>query len=245
MSEHAAADVSSPPPRPIGAAARRQATREVAVRTWLLITFGVALVVVVVGYRNVNEGLADRRLRASGVRVEALIEGIGGGTDHNADRTNSKPVTLSFQMPGEAERRTVSGTSSPMPGRFSVRDTIPIWIDPYDSKRWTDRVESPGWLSLLAVPLLLAPLVVALGALTIRRRGRFVRTYRDGTWARGSVVEVQTSALAPGQKVLRVALPDRTVAVTRPDRLGPVAPGDAADVIVDARGRAVLAAAYA
>lgn len=231
------------PPRAVTRAARGQSWREATVRRWVLATLGIALVVAAIGGRAVSAGRDERRLQRDGTRVEARIEQIYGQTGA-ADRSVARPVLLTFTLPGNAEPTQVPGDTSPMAGRIAVGQRIPILVDPANPSRWTDRVEPRGWPTVLAAPLLLSPLILALAAAAWRARSRALAVWRSGEAARGTVLDVQTSALVPGQKVLRVSLPGRTVAVTHPDRLGARQRGEAIDVVV-LRGRAVAAAAYA
>ena len=58
-----------PPPRPVTPAARRQASGELPVRAWTVITAGVLIVILVVAAKGIVQGIGDRALIREGVRV--------------------------------------------------------------------------------------------------------------------------------------------------------------------------------
>jgi hypothetical protein len=243
------ADTQSP--RPVTAAARRQAWREVPVRMWTVVTLGVAVVILAVGIRAVSQNLDDRRLLREGVRVEATIDLIGGGT-RNQDRTIGRQVDLSFQLPGETERRELSRVILPASasgGSISKGDKLPILVNPKDIRTWTDRVEPAPWTVVLAVPLLLLPLAIVLAAITALVRRRILQLYANGTQRTANVVDAHRSALVPGQKVVKLGTgAGKVMSAAYPDRLGGVARGDMIDVIVNDAAkptRAIAARAYA
>lgn len=243
------ADTQSP--RPITAAARRQAWREVPVRVWTVVTLGVAVVIIAVGIRAISQNISDRQLLRDGVRVEATIDLIGGGT-RNQDRTVARQVDLSFLLPGETERRELSRVMLPASangGSISKGDKLPILVNPKDIRTWTDRVDPAPWTVVLAVPLLLLPLALLLAAITAMVRRRILQLYTNGIQRTANVVDAHRSALVPGQKLVKVGTgAGKVMSAAYPDRLGAIARGDAIDVIVnDATKptRAIAARAYA
>ena len=62
MSQTTDPSASPDVPRPLTAAARRQAWRELPVRVWSVVTLGVLIVILAVSVRGVLQGRADRKL---------------------------------------------------------------------------------------------------------------------------------------------------------------------------------------
>ena len=246
-----------PPPRPLTAAVQKQAWRELPVRAWTVITLGVLIVILVVGIKGLMQGLGDRALLRDGVRVNAKIESMTGAT-RNADRAIPRVMRLSYVLPNDpptAERHELQiDHLTPIQGQpslVSTGDLIPIIVDPNDRTRWTDRVDPPSWLSAMIVPLLLSPVLLLVGGITLLQLGRIRKLYVNGTATTASVVEVHKSALAPAAKVIKISPVNgggRVLTLVRPDRLGlPPERGAQLQVIVDNATNprhAILANAY-
>ena len=250
MSQTTDPSASTQVPRPLTAAARRQSWRELPVRVWSLVTLGVLIVILAVSVRGVLQGRADRKLLREGIRVDATIDAISGGT-RNQGRSVARQVDLSFQLPGEAERRELNKVMlapSASGGAISKGDKLPILVNPRDVRVWTDRVEPPSWIFVLAAPLLLLPLAAVLALITWLSRSRTARLYQNGILRHASVVEAHRSALIPGQKALKLSIAGKVLSAAYPDALGPVARGDGVEVMVDRETkptRAIVARAYA
>lgn len=237
-------------PRPLTAAAHRQSWRELPVRRWLGITLCLMVVILSVGIGALNRGLSDRRLLNEGLRLDARIDFIAGAT-RNVDRSVEREVHLSFQMPGEAERRILERVKlEPRANAPAINkgDLLPILVDRKDPRTWTDRVEPTSWPVVMVVPALLTPPAVALALITIAMRKRLLRLYETGARRTVKVSETHRSALVPGQKVVNFSVAGRSLAAAYPDALGPIAEEDAIEVVIDNESKprhALVARAYA
>lgn len=212
-------------------------------------TLALVIVIASVGISAVASGLRDRQLLSEGVLVDARIESISGGM-YKRDRSTQIEADFSFLLPGETERRTLSKQKlEPRPEAkpISRGDTLPIRVDPKNPSKWTDRVTPASWLVVLAVPLLLTPPAIVLALITATVRKRMLSLYTDGVRQTATIDEAHRSPLIPGQKMVKLSVGGKTLTAAYPDRLGPIAPGDAVEVIVDDpadAGRALVAAAY-
>lgn len=245
-----------PAPRPLTRSASSASWREAEVRTVLLVALGILVVIFAVGVRDLIRGIGDRILFRNGVLVEARVENIDGA-NRNVNRNIQQRLRLSFVLPGETERRTIEGFSTPMPGTLNRYDpnnpnvegsVLPIRIDPKDLSNWTERAEPIPWLKSMIVPLVLTPPALILLGLVAMRRGTFARIYRTGTPFQANVIGVQRSALVPGQRLARVAIvggEGRVLRVTVPASVAP-AEGQTIDVLATDinASRALSVAAY-
>ena len=236
------------PPRPLTPIASRAAWRESEVRSLLLVALGVILAILAVGVRQLIHGIGDRMLFRNGVLVDATIEGIDG-VNRNVDRSIQRFLTLSFVLPGESEKRTIKGFSTPMPGVINRFDVIPIRINPKDLNNWTERPDPVPWLESMIVPLILTPLALLLVGIATLRRGSFTSIYRDGNELTGKITGVQRSALVPGQRVVKTVITGgegRIINVTVPAALAPSEAGGTIELLAKdaAATRALAAEAY-
>jgi hypothetical protein len=236
-------------PRPLTAGAARQSWRELPVRRWSALTIGLLLVISAVGARALITGLDDRRLRAEGLLLDGKIDVIAGARQ-NASRTVQREITLSFQMPGETERRVLekqileADANAPA---ISWGDKLPILVDRKRPTNWTPRIRPTSWTVVMAVPLLLAPLAVVFALITLMVHRRLLTLHAAGVMRSAKVSEAHRSPLIPGQKVAKFSVGGRTIAAAYPDTLGPIEPGDAIDLIIDDEAkpsRAIVARAY-
>jgi hypothetical protein len=240
---------TSATPRPLTAAAVSQSWRELPVRTWTALTVGLVLVILAVGVRGLITGLEDRNLLAQGLRLNGKIDVIAGART-NASRSVQREITLSFQMPEETERRVLEkqilepeANAPPI----SWGDTLPILVDRKDPRKWTSRLHPASWIVVMAVPLLLAPLAILFALITRTTRRRLLHLHANGILRSAKVGEAHRSPLIPGQKVAKFTVGGRTLAAAYPDALGPIAAGDAIDLIIDNEAkpsRAIVARAY-
>lgn len=213
-------------------------------RVWTLVTVGVFVVIFAVGVRAILQSMADRRLLREGVRVEATIEQIAGGT-RNQTRAVARLVTLTFLLPGETERRELNLVvlpASAQGGAISKGDKLPILVNPKDPRVWTDRTEPASWIIVLAVPLLLLPIALLLAFVTVLARRRMTRLYEQGTLRQANVIDAHRSALVPRQKVVKLGVGGgRVLSAAYPDALGPITNGDTIDAIINNEARPTLA----
>lgn len=235
--------------RPLTAAAVRQSWRELPVRTWAALTVGLVLVICAIGVRGLTTGRADRQLLAQGLRLDGKIDVIAGART-NASRSVQREITLSFQMPGEPERRVLEkqileAEASAPP--ISWGDTLPILVDRKDPRKWTSRLDPASWIVVMAVPLLLTPLAMLFALITRATRNRLLKLHADGVLRPAKVSEAHRSPLLPGQKVVKFAVGGKTLAAAYPDALGAIAAEDMIEVIVNDEAkpsRAIVARAY-
>lgn len=236
------------PPRPLDRPASRAAWREVEVRSLLLVAVGVVVAILAVGVRQLVLGIGDRMLLRNGVLVEATIENIDG-VNRNVDRSIQRKLKLSFLLPGATDRTTVEGFSTPMPGIINQHDKIPLRVDPDNVNNWTERAEPVPWIKSMLVPLILTPPAVLLLGIAALKRRAFTSIYRDGQPFVGNVKSVERSALAPGQRVVKLVIAGgegRILGVTVPAALAPADSAGTIPVLAPsaAAGRAIAADAY-
>lgn len=237
-----------PPPRPLTPAASRAAWREADVRSLMLVAAGVIVAILAVGVRQLVMGVGDRMLFRNGVLVNATIENIDGA-NRNVDRSQQRSLTLSFTLPGETEKRTIKGFSTPMPGMINRFDVIPIRVDPKNLDNWTERPQPVPWVQSMIVPIVLAPPALLLLGVAALKRKSFTSIYRNGTVFTGNVRGVQRSALVPGQRVVKAVIAGgegRVINVTVPAALAPADTGGTIELLASdaADTRALAAAAY-
>lgn len=237
------------PPRPLTRAASRQSWRELPVRRWTALTIGLLLVILAVGVRGVITGLDDRRLRNEGRELDGTIEVIAGART-NADRSVQREITLSFQVPGETERRVLEKQIlEPEAGAppISWGSKLPILVDRQDPRKWTSHLNPPGWATVLAVPLALSPFAIIAALITLKVRSRVLSVYTNGSLRAAKVSDAHRSPLVPGQKVVKFSIAGRSLAAVYPDALGPIDVDDAIEVIASDGAKpshAIVARAY-
>jgi hypothetical protein len=147
-------------------------------------------------------------------------------------------------FPGEAGPRQIEGHLESAPGLLSTGQQIKLRVNRDEPSLFTDRVDPRPWAAELWPAMLVLPLVVVMSLLWKLRTDAVVRVYKSGETARGTVITAARSPLSPGAKVLTVAnsVLSHPVKVAWPDALGPIREEDPIDLIVNARGRAAIAA---
>ena len=237
-----------PPPRPLSRRARRRSWGELPVRIWVVLTAVVVVVLVYLAAQRIGVAMEERGLMERGRRVQAKVEDLVGVRAASVSR--DAPVTVILSYAGaNGQPQLLRGELPVADGSISRGDVIPIRVDPDIPDRWTGRESERPWTQELFVALLLVPPALLLAGITWWRRRRVLAVWRGGAPLRATVVDVKQSALAPASKRIgyRVAGGKRVHAVLRPNRLGPVSPGDELDLIADPSnpGRAVIASLYA
>ena len=247
-----------PPPRPVTARARRRSWAELPVRTWAVLAAVVGAITLYLAVARVAAALGDRELIERGTLVEATVVELRGTSATSLRRDGRVDVTLSVptpaaepdggpgDQPGGGAVTQFAATLPPAPGEtIRAGQTVPVRVDPSNAARRTAETQGRPWAQELIGPILLAPVVLALAALAWAKRRGVIAAWRDGSPMVGTVTEVRQSPLAPRSRLVRYTVPGGrgTDAVLRPDRLGPVAPGDTLE-LVGRPGRAVLASLY-
>ena len=205
----AAATIPSSP-RLLSRAARKRAWCEAPVRVWTILALGVAVVTLYLAGTLVMGGLQQRRLIESGEKVTATIVQLNGTNvpRTRASRRENPLAVVRFTPASGATQRIEMSLSPGEPNEVHVGETIQLRVDPSDLEHPTDRSEARPWLSELAVPLMLAPLVALTGLITLMKRRSVLNVWRDGQEHPAVVVETKQSAIAPRSKVVRFALRD-------------------------------------
>lgn len=241
-----------PPPRPIGPAARRAASGEPSVRTWLVLSLVTLLIACALGYESVRLGLDQRRFLNEGLKVEARIVALFGNAYGTGRRDRRLPVTLELTLPDQPQPMRYEGW---LPIKLGAPDiefgrTIEVLVDPKDPRQFTDVFEPRAWSELLSVPMALLPVLAICVGLRQMRKARFLRIWREGEAQTASIAEAQRSPVAPGSTLLKVAIDGqadrRLVLVTWPNRIGPAPREGKLAVVIhpDHPAKPVVAQAY-
>jgi hypothetical protein len=234
------------PPRDVTGAVRRRSVLEPRVRFWWLaglVLLVLSLYLIVDGTLNWSEDLSIVR---HGTPVTATVSAVGEGeVSGRANLSPEYPVTLEFQFEGVdyVVKGHLDGRTEPI----SLKDSIPIKVDPANPKHWTYLTTAPPIGPVFLSAGLVAPF--ALAALTISwvLRARIMRVWRTGQ-ANPFIVETTLqTALAPRSRAVRCrAVEGRTkrlVQVFVPRHLGTPKPGDVLWLIHPAGNPTVVLAA--
>ena len=222
-----------PPPRAITTRARRRAWGEAPVRVWGILTFLVAVSLLLLAAQNISEGLTERRLISDGKPVTATLKEVNGDGDPRhavkmQGESGDRIVKVDYPgAPPDAEPRQLESMSS---NGLRPGDAVHIRVDPNDLSMWTDATEPQPWLARLAIVWMLLPaLLLAIIMLLIRRR-QILRIWREGQETYGTVIELRQSPIAPRSRVVRFTLGDpddrRIFSTLFPNRAGEINKGD-------------------
>lgn len=241
-----------PVPRPITPRGRKRSWAEAPVRLWVLLSLIVCLVTAYLFYSRISESLKERNLIYNGTKVDAIIDEIEGQTTPGikVPRSSAPNVKMHYKASDGTDAKIEGNLTRVLEGDVVVGETLPIRIDPKDSRIWTDRTEPRGWLANLSMPLIFLPLaVVSLLILIIKRQG-VLKIWKNGVPATASVVSLQHSGLAPSSRLLRYALTEsedrRVFTMLYPVQAGLPEKGDELQLIVAPNdpSRAVVAKLY-
>lgn len=238
-----------PAPRELTARVRRRSWVEPRVRTWWLAAAGLLLIAGYFVARELAKSAQDRSLVRNGTRVQAeVVEGSGVGRKDVSFPPDLRAVfKLRYQLPG---REPVEIVSQLKDQRTTVvtGKTIPLYVDPADPARWTDRLEI-SLLNDLLVGIILSPVVLVLLGIGLASRYAVLRTWRTGVSFAAVVVEMRQTASAPLSRLVRFTPgggDNRVLSTLMPARLGSLNAGDTIWLVAPERqpGRALVAAAY-
>jgi len=237
----------------VTARARRRAWLEPRVRVWGIVAVVLLAIACVYTVSQLRRSSRDRWLQSNGVKVPAARVEVIGGVDqrvrHIAPAAEENPqVTLAFELDGREHKVTgqlntqrpalLGGgatTRVPVTGPARARAdanllTIPIYVDPNDPARWTDRIEI-SWFEDFLIDFLLLPIVAILAVVVLVQRWRILRTWRGERANLFAVVDTQQSAAYPMSRIVRlvphgVSRDHGVVSVVVPTRFANLDPGD-------------------
>ena len=197
-----------PPPRPITARGRRRSWGEARVRAWWM-AGGVMLLLAMVYSAQRAIGLwRDVDLVRRGVRVEALLlEADGDPSKNKVHLPEQRAVfKLRFVAP-DGSTHTIVDRLRAQRRAMAVGESIPLFVDPADPGRWTDR-QRIAWGEEMLVGLGLAAAGMAMLAVAAVKRIGILKTWRNGEVIAVIVVERRIAALAPRSWSMRFVIQD-------------------------------------
>lgn len=198
----------------------------------------VVMFLIAIGFTGMRvvRSLRDYSLMKSGARVQAdIIDAQGGNT---LKKLYDPDQRVAFHMTYRLPDGSFHEINEPLKDQRKAVGPgmkIPLYVDPKDPSRWTDRVEI-SWLEDTMVALLLLPTILLFLAISIFNRLGVLRAWKDGHAMHASVVEVKQSASAPRSRILRMVLghyhDQRIFSTLIPARLDRYQPGDVVWVII-------------
>ena len=189
-------------PRPLSPRVRRGAWFEPHVRFWWLLTLATGIGVIALLVQAMIDQHADDRLFLHGTHVSALVLGGVKGQKVAPDT----PIDLAFTLNGTSY--TVNGLLEGRTDYVERGSTVPLLVDPNDTQHWTYRTIGPPFASQLVAPGIAAGVCLIAGIIAAVEHARVLRTLRTGEAWLGRVIDVNTSALAPLARQVRVVAAD-------------------------------------
>lgn len=258
------ARMASPPdpPRTLTPRGNRWAWLEPRVRVWWTSALLLAVIGAYFVISEVRSSSSDRRLVATGLKVNATITAIvvsGGspGRDRSILPAERGEFTMSFPIPGGdsliIERSRLRDQRDP----YKVGNSMTLYVDSArlkdwdakDTSLWTDRLQTTLREDLL-LGLIILPFVNLLLILAVMQRIRVVRIWRFGQAMAAIVVEIRQTPSSPFSRLVRFALRDsrdrRVFKVIVPMRVAQFQTGDLFWVVAKPNrpDQAVVAALY-
>jgi hypothetical protein len=222
---------------------------EPRVRAWWM---AAAALLIVAGYFvaiQLAKSSQDRSLVKGGTRVEAEVVAANGiaRKEYRVEPAARAVFKLSYQLPGR-EPVVIESQLKDQRTSISVGQTIPLYVDPADPRKWTDRMEI-SLLNDLLVGIMLLPVALIMLGIGLAMRYAMLRTWRTGVSFPAVVVDMRQTAAAPLSRIVRFTPgggDKRVFSTLMPARLGPVGAGDVIWLIAPEwqPGRALVAAAY-
>jgi hypothetical protein len=192
----------SAPPRELTDLVRRRSLQEPRVRFWWLTA--LVLLAVAIGFlvHDLSRRQEELHIVNSGVPISATVIAVGEGeVEGRANLSPEYPATLQYFYDGQEydEKGFLEGRTDPI----SLKQTVPIKIDPASPKNWTYLTTTPpigpAFLSaLLVAPFALGPLLISY---LLRRR--LLRTWQTGMANPFAVEAISQTALAPSSRAVR------------------------------------------
>jgi len=186
-----------------------------------------------------------------GVSVDAMVVEVDGDPTRNKVHLPEQRAVfkLRFIAPDGSTRIIVDRLRAQRRA-IAVGETIPLFIDPDNASRWTDR-RNISWGEEMAVAAVLAGAGLGMVAVAAVRRRGVLMTWRMGEAMVAVVVETGSSALAPRSRSVRFVMRDgkdkRVYSTLVPTKYGWPAAGESIWMVTLAGGAngAIVAALYA
>ena len=232
------------PPRDITPAVRKRAWADPPVRFWWLI--GGTLLVIALGLAlgNYVEWAKLNRAISSGVVVNARIRGVEGDPRVGRTVTSTSAVGIDYEYNGQKFVNIV-GVLSGLTQQVRVGDDIRLHIDPNDPLNWTIRDEVPPLPLAMIGPILVLPVALLCGLISLVGRSKTLKTYQHGSLVDATVSTNKQTPLAPRSRAIRCSLTtgSRMMEVFVPRPAAQLNEGDTVQVILPpGRGRPLAAA---
>jgi hypothetical protein len=224
------------PPRALTKKALRRSWAEPRVRTWLVLALAMLVIALIFTVGRAARSAKDYSLMKHGVRVEAyIVDAQGGNTLKKLyDPDQRAPFHMTFNLPDG----TFHEINEPLKDQRKAVGPgmkIPLYVDPKDPSKWTDRVEV-SWLEDTMIGLLLLPTILLFLAIAIFNRYGVLSAWKNGPAMHASVVEIKPSPSAPMSRTLNMVLghyhDQRIFTTLIPTRLARFQPGDVVWVII-------------
>ena len=229
--------------------AAARAWREPSVRFWWVTSAILLAIAIYLFVSGLLDSQREKRLITEGLAIDATVESIDNLAVAGAQRPVESQIGISYTVNGQTYR-DVGPPPAPR-ALVTVKEKIPIHVDPDDPRVWTARAEPAPLASKLIGPAIALGIMLVTLAIAWFRRRRIARIWREGAARPAAIVKVHSSGFAPLSYALDCSLSDtrdRSVqTVYLPQRLGgkPQA-GEAIWLIVHPRWprSAVAAAAF-
>ena len=190
--------IPAPPPRQLTRRVRWRAWTDPRVRFW----WAMAAALLAIGFYFLVTRYLDwhqaARLVESGIKLDATVLEADGIARKGNTSAADRPVRLQYEYKGQSyDVGAAYLEGRPLSDPIVVGSTIPIRIDPDHPDRWTPRTEPAPLAHELIGGVIALPVALFLLLMSLWRRGRLVRTWRDGAAIAAAVVSARHTALAP------------------------------------------------
>jgi hypothetical protein len=194
----------------------------------------LALIALLFVVTRVWPSLRDYSLMKNGVRVEADIIDVAGNTLQKIYEPELRyPFRLRFKLP-DGRTHEVYEPLKDQRKTLGPGMKIPLYVDPKNPNRWTDRTDI-SWTENTLVGIILLPFILLLLAISIFNRRGVLKTWQTGPALTATVVETRQSPSAPLSRLLRMVLADsndqRILTTLIPSREANLQPGEVVWVI--------------
>jgi hypothetical protein len=177
----------------------------------------------------------DLSLMRSGVRVEADIIDVQGNP---LAKIYEPELRYHFHLKFKLPDGKVCEVNEPLKDQRKALGPgmkIPLYVDPKNPNRWTDRTDI-SWIEDTMVGIMLLPMILLLLVISIVNRFAVLKAWKNGHAIHATVVEIKQSATAPFSRLLQMVLSNyhdqRIFTTLIPTRLAHYQPGDIVWVII-------------